>query len=199
MPNHARVALPTVALTMGAIPAPSTTNARTSCKVSNRTGRVKVRLTSHAPATASKGVADVDQESRRQWTVEPQKIAEQFSQAASQHPPRPAVAGCDDKCRDEKPRRWPDGNTCSRDDRERLRESAGQHIGRNKKPQVQELGAVRPDADHQLFLQDRQSQGIVSVSYCRCSQFRVWRAHIRTVTPPHCNRNSWKPMHCAGM
>jgi hypothetical protein len=51
-PNQASVALPTVALTSGAAPAPRATNARTSRKVSSRTGRPQARITSVAPTTA---------------------------------------------------------------------------------------------------------------------------------------------------
>lgn len=56
MPNQASVALPTVALTTGATPAPRTTKARTSRKVSNRTDRFKAQLTSEAPITASRAL-----------------------------------------------------------------------------------------------------------------------------------------------
>lgn len=53
MSNQASVALPTVALSAGAIPAARATNARTSCKVSRRTGLLQVRVTSKAATTAS--------------------------------------------------------------------------------------------------------------------------------------------------
>ncbi len=58
IPNHETVAAPTVALRTGATPAASTTKVRTSCRVSNRTGRLPVRFTSHAPATASSALPE---------------------------------------------------------------------------------------------------------------------------------------------
>ncbi|ARO33926.1 hypothetical protein NXC14_PC00390 (plasmid) [Rhizobium sp. NXC14] len=58
---------------------------------------------------------------------------------------------------------------------------------------------MQPDPLHQPLRPDRQSLGIVSVSYSSCFPFRGRRAHIETVILPHHNRNSWKSMHCAGM
>src|SRR4051812_10370685 len=103
--------------------------------------------------------------------MEPQEIAEQFSQTARQHPPRPTVPGRDDERSDEKPARRPNGNTRSRYDCERLSEPATQDIGHGEKKQGQGLGAVRPDARHWLLLPDQESLGTVSASYSTCAQY----------------------------
>src|SRR5262249_49851168 len=73
---------------------------------------------------------------------------EHFSQTACQHPPRPTVRRGEDKRRNENPSGRPNGNSYPWDDPERFSESATQDVGGKKKCQVQELGAVRPDAHH---------------------------------------------------
>ena len=82
-----------------------------------------------------KSVADIDQEADRQRIVEPHDVARTFQPGS---PPAPTTASCawrrKDKRSDEKPARRPNGNTYSRDDCERLSESAAQDICRNEKP-----------------------------------------------------------------
>ena len=183
-PNHASVALPTVALTSGATPAPRTTNARTSRKVSSRTGAPACPVHERRADSRAKGVADIDQKARRQRTVEPHELREHLSQTARQYPPRPTVGRGEDKRRDENPARRPNGNRYSGDDCERLSESAAQDIGRKKQPQVQELRTVRPDAHHRLLLPDKESLGPLSAWYSTCSQILGGRTHGSTSDAP---------------
>ena len=94
MPNHASVALPTVALTTGAIPAPSTTNARTSCKrfQPNRTPACPV----HEPCAdrRAKSVADIDQKAPQAADCGTTRTART---SPPDSPPVPTTASCTER------------------------------------------------------------------------------------------------------